>query len=142
MVTEAKGKNKLVAIDKIEPSPENDDIYGSIDLKDIDLVNLANDIAENGLREPIQVSADSFIVSGHRRYAAAKLVGLKKVPFVRLDFCREDHTSDDWKRVLRAHNHQRVKSSSVRLKETLLDIDPDLAHKQPSGLLHFNFRVD
>ena len=130
MVTECKSKFKRVPIQSLQPSPENDDLYGAIDPKDIDLINLANDIAANGLREPIQISADHYIVSGHRRYNAAKLVKLAKVPIVRLDISRADHSAVEWQRVLRAYNHQRVKSSAMRMKETLLDIDPDIAHKQ------------
>jgi hypothetical protein len=119
-----------VPIRSIYPSPENDKIYGAIDTKDLDLINLANDIAVNGIREPILVSTDDYIVSGHRRYAAAKLVKKKTVPIRRLELCRDDHDDLSWKRILRAHNHQRVKPASVRLKEVLLDIDPNVAHRQ------------
>ncbi len=82
-----------VLIGLIKPSPENDDIYGAIDPTDIDLVNLANDIAVNGIREPIQVSQDGFIVSGHRRYAAAKLVDLEAVPITPLKLWRCGHAA-------------------------------------------------
>ena len=93
-------------------------------------LGVANDIVHNGIREPIQVSLDGYIVSGHRRYEAAKHVGLLEVPINRLDIQRSDHSRLEWQQVLRAHNHQRVKSSSVRMKEALLDIDPDLAYMQ------------
>jgi hypothetical protein len=128
---EVSSDQVLVAeISKIKPSPENDAIYGAVDPKDIDLINLANDIAQNGVREPLLVSRDGFIVSGHRRYAAARLVKLRSIPVRRLDTCRSQHDDTEWKRLLRAHNHQRVKSSIVRVKEVMLDIDPDLAHEQ------------
>ena len=123
-------KQLSVKLSDILPSPENDDLYGAIDPKDIDLINLANDIARDGIREPLQVSLDNYIVSGHRRYVAAKLVKLKRVPVTFLALERSDHSVIEWQKILRAHNHQRVKPSHVRLKETLLDIDPELAHKQ------------
>ncbi len=69
----------LRRIETLKPSPENDLIYGAIDTRDLDLINLANDIAANGILEPIQVSTDGFVISGHRRYAAAKLVGLEQI---------------------------------------------------------------
>ncbi len=119
-----------VNIDSIFPSPENDDIYGAIDPNDLDLINLANDIVENGIREPIQVSLDGYTLSGHRRLAASKLAKLKTVPISRIVLWRSDHTSDAWKQVLAAYNLQRVKSPVVRMRETLLRIDPDLAHEQ------------
>lgn len=119
-----------VAASSIKPSPENDDIYGKINQTDIDLVNLANDIAENGIREPIQVSEDGFIVSGHRRFAASQLAGLDTLPIHRLGIYRSDYNDLEWKRLLRAYNHQRVKPAEVRIKEALLDIDPDIAYRQ------------
>ncbi|WP_417736295.1 ParB N-terminal domain-containing protein [Rosistilla oblonga] len=118
-------------IDQLRPSPENDDLYGVVDPADNDLIKLANDIIASGIREPLQVSADGYIVSGHRRYAAAKLSHLDEVPVHVLgDLYRDEHSAEDWQRVLRAHNHQRVKPAAVRLREAMLDIDPDVAHEQ------------
>ena len=127
---EASLKTKKVAIDSITPSVENDSVYGAIDPADIDLVNLANDIAQNGLREPIQVSLDGYVISGHRRLAACKLVQLSHVLVTTIAISRDDYTSDEWKKKLVAYNLQRVKSNAVRMKETLVNIDPDLAHQQ------------
>lgn len=123
-------KTELVPLKSISPSPENDAIYGAIDTTDLDLVNLANDIANDGVREPLQVSRDGWIVSGHRRYAAASLVAIEMVPVRVLDLWRCDHSELEWQRILRAHNHQRVKPAAVRLKEAMLDIDADLAYEQ------------
>lgn len=121
---------EIVPIGSIKPSPENDSVYGAIDSTNIDLVNLANDIAANGIREPLQISADNYIVSGHRRYAAARLVRIRAIPVTRLDLCRSDHNATEWQRILRGFNHQRVKSASVRMREAMLDLDPDIAHQQ------------
>jgi ParB-like nuclease domain len=119
-----------VAIDSIFPSPENDEVYGKIDTEDHELVMLCNDIIEHGIREPIQVSVEGYIVSGHRRYAAAQLAGLEKVPIRRLVISRADHSSVSWKRVLASHNRQRVKTSAISIRESLLAIDPDVAYRQ------------
>jgi hypothetical protein len=119
-----------VAIDSVFPSPENDDIYGAIDTNELEQVMLARDIAANGIHEPIIVSADGFIVSGHRRYAAARRVRLKKIPVRRLAIRKSTCTSTEWKRLLASHNKQRVKSAAVRIKESLLSIDPEIAYQQ------------
>ncbi len=121
---------ELVPVVCIRPSPENDDIYGEIDLGNPDLVDLGRDIARDGIRVPLQVSSDGFIVSGHRRYAAANMVELAEVPVVYLDIKWSDYDEHGWKKILRSHNHQRVKSKAVRLREMALDIDPELAHRQ------------
>lgn len=123
-------KASTVPIQSVFPSPENDEIYGAIDPTDIDLINLANDIAENGIREPIHISLDGYVLSGHRRLAASKLARLKKVPISRIPISRDEYTSDEWQKKLVAYNLQRVKSSSVRLKEVLVNIDPDIAYEQ------------
>lgn len=119
------------SVEHLHPSPENDEIYGVVDTNTVEFIDLANDIAEHGIREPIVVSADCYILSGHRRYQAAKLVGLREVPVRWItNIFRSDHRPEDWKRLLIAYNHQRVKSSVVRLKEAALQIDPDIAYKQ------------
>ncbi len=118
-----------VHVDSINPSPENDELYGIVAV-DNDLTNLVNSIIRNGVLEPIKISSDGYIVSGHRRYAASKLAKITEIPVIVLDIKRSDHDALAWKRVLREHNHQRVKPAHVRLKEALLDIDTDLAHKQ------------
>ena len=125
-----RSKTLDVPLDSIHPSIENDEIYGAIDPSDIDLVNLAIDIAENGIREPIHVSKDWYVLSGHRRLAASKLAKLNHATVSRIPINRSDYTSDEWKKKLVAYNLQRVKSSSVRLKEVLVNIDPDIAYRQ------------
>lgn len=118
---------KRVRIGDISPSPENDNIYGAIDFNDIDLINLSNDIAENGLREPIQVSGDGWIVSGHRRYAACQMAKLKHVSVLELELLRIEHNETEWAAILTRYNLQRVKSAAVRVKEALAQADPNLA---------------
>ena len=91
---------------------------------------MANDIAENGIREPLQVSTDGYIISGHRRYAAAKLAKLKELPVKRLDIAREDYSSREWQKLLSKYNLQRTKNPTVKMKEALLNLDAETAHKQ------------
>lgn len=101
MTSPASKRNNVstVPIDSIFASPENDEIYGAIDPTDIDLVNLANDIAQNGIREPIHVSTDGHVISGHRRLAASKLVKLNHVTVLQIPISRVDYTSAEWKSI-------------------------------------------
>ncbi len=64
----------------IKPAPENDTLYRPVDSEDPEIVALAESIRKHGLREPIVVSADGYILSGHRRYTACESVGLLEVP--------------------------------------------------------------
>ena len=45
-----------------------------------DLTELAASLKQQGMMQPIVVDGDQRIVSGHRRYAAARLAGLDQVP--------------------------------------------------------------
>lgn len=47
--------------------------------------HIANSIREFGFRQPLVVDADNVIVIGHGRLLAAKRLGLKEVPVVRVD---------------------------------------------------------
>ena len=117
-----------IPVKQIQPSPENDRLYRPVDLRDPTIKGLAKSIHENGLLEPIVITADFWIVSGHRRYAAAKLAGLKAVP------CRilPNHRIDDidaFVRLLREHNRQRDKTRSEKLREEIVSINPQDAHE-------------
>ncbi len=93
MVNERKSSSKksgsdnyaveFVDIRRIKPSPENDDIYGKITNDDqMDL--LIDSIKHRGLEEPIIVSADNFIISGHRRFSALQQLNLMQTRKSRL----------------------------------------------------------
>ena len=56
-------------LSSIKPSPENHQLYRPTS-DDPDISALAESIRKNGLQEPLIVTQDDFIISGHRRYAA------------------------------------------------------------------------
>jgi ParB-like chromosome segregation protein Spo0J len=60
---------------KISPAPENDDIYRPIALDSPEIADLARSIEEHGVQEPLLISTDGYIISGHRRRIAASLAG-------------------------------------------------------------------
>ena len=70
----------LVPIGSIKPSPENDDIYGAIQ-QDEQLDALIDSIRRRGLEEPILITADGYILSGHRRYFACCHLGFVEIQF-------------------------------------------------------------
>lgn len=56
----------FVDIESIKPSPENDEVYGAVQ-DDEQMESLIDSIQRRGLEEPLIVSSDSYIISGHRR---------------------------------------------------------------------------
>ena len=73
-------RNIMVPVDQIEPHPDNP-------RKDVgDVTELAESIKKNGIFQNLTIlrtpneNGKSTVIIGHRRLAAAKLAGLKKVP--------------------------------------------------------------
>src|SRR5439155_22859492 len=79
----------------------------------------------------IVVSADYYILAGHRRHMAATMDGVTKVPCrVRRDVKRGDGPTADPKflALLREYNRQRVKTRDELMHEAVIDVDPETAH--------------
>jgi hypothetical protein len=116
-----------VALTTIQPSPENDALYRPISDDDPATVALADSVRQHGILEPLVASRDGFIISGHRRYAAARLAGLSRIP-VRFISVRRGRHIDRFTALLREHNRQRVKSLDELLREEVVSADPEVAH--------------
>ena len=67
-------------LETIRPSPENAKLYRPVDPNDPEVIALAESIRQYGVQEPLVVTIDGWILSGHRRHIAARLAGLKTVP--------------------------------------------------------------
>ena len=115
-------------IDEIRPSPENAKLYRPVDRNDPDVKALAKSIREHGLQEPLVVTRDGWIISGHRRHVAARLAGLKTVP-CRVHPIRREGDRDQFVRLLREFNRQRVKSFDEKLREEVVSVDPEEAYR-------------
>jgi hypothetical protein len=115
-----------IRLSVLHPSPENDLIYKH----DQDAIEeLAEWLKESkGQLEPLFVTADNFIISGHRRYYALLMNGETFAPCIREPFRRMAKDTDDYLRLLRAHNRQREKTAEEKIREELLDIDPEAAN--------------
>lgn len=122
---------EFIDIDKVKPSPENDEIYGVIG-HDEQISNLIDSIKSRGLEEPIIVTSDFYILSGHRRYYACNWLRMEQIPIRRkTEITRNGNI--EFKRLLIEYNPQRVKSAGTLLKEALLrfsDDDPTILLKQ------------
>ena len=118
-----------VSIAMIRPSPENDRLYRPIDETDPAIRELARSIGKHGVREPIVVSTDLYILSGHRRYAAARLAGLDTVP-CRVEPISRREEPDRFVVLLREFNRQRVKSLDEQVREALVDANPHEARAE------------
>jgi len=111
----------------LKPSPKNNKIYKSIDREDPAIKELARDIAVNGVFEPLVVSADNFILSGHRRREAAIIAGLKTVP------CRivnVRHDDSEFIKMLVSYNNQRVKNREEQFREEIIKTNYDKAYQE------------
>jgi hypothetical protein len=114
---------------QIHPAPENDKLYRPVLESDPEIVALAESIRRWGLREPLVLSDDDYILSGHRRFAACRLAGLRTVP-VRREHVRREDNPDKFVTLLREYNRQRVKSLDEQIREAVIDADPDEARAE------------
>ncbi|MCD6303579.1 MAG: ParB N-terminal domain-containing protein [Planctomycetes bacterium] len=117
-----------IRLDDIRPSPENDRLYRPVDPDDPQIVRLAESIRDCGMQEPLLITRDGWIISGHRRYAAAALAGLEAVP-CRVEPIYKDADHDTFMMLLRECNRQRVKSFDEKLREEVLSDSPDDAYQ-------------
>jgi hypothetical protein len=121
----AKVKLVCLSLNEIHPSPENELFYKPVDADDPEIQALAKSIQRYGLQEPLVVTRDRYILSGHRRYAACKLLGMREVSCEVRDIERCD---PEFEILLREYNRQRVKSLDETLRETVVDFNPEDAY--------------
>ena len=119
----------LVDARQLTPSPENELLYRERTTSDSDYARLVESVrnTEGGVQAPLLVSLDDYIISGHQRRRAAIAAEKYRVPVIRLNLRRSDHTADQWLAILREHNTGREKSFDEQVRERLVDIDPDEA---------------
>jgi hypothetical protein len=110
----------------LRPHPLNDRLYRPVSSTDPEIIALADSIRKHGLREPLVVTLDDVLLSGHRRLAAARLAGLNPVP------CRVekiDSSDPDALRLLREYNRQRVKSIDEVVREEIVSAEPEESYR-------------
>jgi hypothetical protein len=119
---------QFLPIDLIRPSPENAQVYRPVTPTDPEIIALAASIRADGVQEPLIVTADHFIISGHRRRTAASMAGLTSLPCVVKPIYKDiDH--DEFMRLLISCNKQRLKSADELLREAVLTANPAVAYE-------------
>jgi len=131
-MNEIKQDKSYFSINEIMPASENRFLYDGFSPNiDEDDRALYFSIQEEGIREPLQISFDKVILSGHRRYAAAHWLGLEKVPcIVAEDIVFNDLSADERLSVLAIYNKQRDKNYIERLREAMVEISPGEAYER------------
>jgi hypothetical protein len=129
--TEKKGLEQFfLPITEIVVKHENGLIYGDFGISNADDLELAKSINENGVLEPVVISVDHVLLSGHRRLAAAVYLKLQEVPVRIIKIVYEDLKPTDRLKLLQSFNKQRDKTVGEKIKEKLLTIDPEKAHRE------------
>jgi len=127
---------RQIPIGQVQPSPENSQLYRPINPTDPAILQLADSIRQFGVKEPLVVTEDGYILSGHRRYVAARLANLTELPcrtepvsrLVKVRMSGYGDVSDEFLRLLREYNRQRVKSLDEHLREEVVSVSPDEAY--------------
>jgi hypothetical protein len=115
-------------LSSITPSPENDELYHPCSSSDPDILALADSIKEHGVKEPLVVTLDNYILSGHRRYLAAQVAGLHVVP-VRYEQNQRIAKHERFVVLRRESNPQRAKSFDEVLREEVVSANPSEAYQ-------------
>ena len=103
---------KKVSIGLLRPNPISFSIYGDID-QDENFFTLKRSIEIEGILEPLVITEDYFIISGVRRFYAAKQLGLTEINVVFSPISQEQ--VDEY--MVISHQQQRVKSAVQILRE-------------------------
>lgn len=112
----------------IKTARENDYVYDRFGIGNADDAALVISIDKKGIQEPLTLSGDRVLLSGHRRLAAAKYLGIKAVPVRIVEVNFEALSKQERVEYLRLHNWQREKSAGERIRERMVDIEPAAAH--------------
>jgi ParB family transcriptional regulator, chromosome partitioning protein len=93
-----------VQLSQIRINPVHDQIYTTNEIED-----LVESMGKNGLLEPLIITPDKIIISGHRRYLAAKSLGWEEIEVN----IREVDESNMEYTIVSANQHRRKKSAEV-----------------------------
>lgn len=103
-------------INELKPHPRNNEFFD--DMTGDAWEAFKESIKTSGIIEPIVVTKDMIIVSGHQRYKAAKELGIKMIP-IRI---REDLIDEDKKlKVLLAANFGRSKNDDAKQRKVAVE---------------------
>ena len=118
------GQVRFLSVGLILPSPENAELYRPVLRDDPEIIALADSLREHGQQDDLIVTADYYIISGHRRHVAARVGGLRELRCRVLPFCKDDN-HDQFMQLLRECNRQRHKTTAEKFREELLTANPE-----------------
>lgn len=95
---------------ELKPHTTSLEIYGENHLDE----RFIDDIRKYGIRQPLIISQDNTIISGHRRWRVATLLGLTSIPVEIISAFADEI---DEKRAILANNLQREKDFSQKMRE-------------------------
>ena len=76
------------SVAELQPHPLNERVFGAFRNAGED-ADLVQSVQAQGILQPLLVTADGTVISGHRRLAAARLAGLETVPVIVRDDLRD-----------------------------------------------------
>ena len=130
-------------VSNIDPSelsahPKNREIYGDTESSDDIDDNFVESVSENGVIEPLVATTDKQIISGHRRWIAAKTTDVETVPVRTCEF--DDDLAE--REALIEFNRQREKTPGqiVNEFEEMLEIEKKKAKERKEANLKQNDR--
>lgn len=96
---------QMMLLSELRVHPKNIEVYGDENVDD-----LIKSIKEIGIQHALIVTTSGLIISGNRRYKAARLIGLVEVP---VDIRVYKNELDEWEAILEC-NKQREKTKKQR----------------------------
>jgi hypothetical protein len=114
----------------LKPSPENDLIYRPPYVEDAATIQLAASLKKNIPHQALVVTKDNWIVSGHRRRLAHQINGTIQVQCYVLPKRKDEYTEEEYLQLLKQYNEQRHKSVAELIREKVIDIEPEEAHRE------------
>ncbi|MBE3576898.1 MAG: ParB N-terminal domain-containing protein [Limnochordales bacterium] len=95
--------------DTLKPHPKNAEIYGNEQIPQ----DFIDSIRTKGILVPLVIKEDGTIISGHRRWRVAQLLGMQSVP---VEVVHYDDELDEREAII-AYNRQREKTFEQRMAE-------------------------
>ena len=115
-------------VSQIKMATENNYLYDPFAIANHDDQALYESIKEVGIQEPLVITKDFYLLSGHRRYASAKRLKLQTVPVRVIYRCFESLNKPERLNLLRLYNQQRDKSTGEKIREKMLELDKSSAY--------------
>ena len=121
-----------VFVSRIKETPENWNIYRKPCETDEAWMQLRESIAADGVLQPITLSRDLYVISGHRRLLAARAVGTISIPaIVQDEIVMAELAPEERMRILANHNRgNRIKTTAEIFMEEAVQIDPEEAIRE------------